>query len=180
MGDRRDAGLPACRRLICPADCVRSRRLFGRRQPHATCEHPEDSPSCSAAAQYLCRVSPTCWMSTVGIAEASFKIALPSEGMPGGLVMSRGCSHRSSGHSASRVDSGQAAVVRTCGTPWRFATQPRPAHPVALPQRASDDFLSVRATCTASLAPTSHWNLRLRAAHQLSTPSGLDGRHGRN
>jgi hypothetical protein len=85
MGDRRDAGLPACRRLICPADCVRSRRLLGGGSRTPPAKHPEDSPSFSAAAQYLCRVSPTCWMSTVGIAKASFKIALPSEGMHGGV-----------------------------------------------------------------------------------------------
>jgi hypothetical protein len=85
MGDRRGAGLPACRRLICPRRLRAVQEAIGRRQPHATCEHPEDSPSFSAAAQYLCRVSPTCWMSTVGIAEASFKIALLSEGMPGGV-----------------------------------------------------------------------------------------------
>jgi hypothetical protein len=71
-------------------------------------------------------------------------------------------------------------MVPACGTPWQLATQPRAEVLVALPQRDSYDFLSVRAICIAGLAPTSQRNLDLPAAHQLSTPSGLDGRHGRN
>jgi hypothetical protein len=49
---------------------------------------------------------------------------------------------------------------------------------MALPRRGSYDFLPVRAAAVAGLAPTSQGSLQPPAAQHLSTPIGLDGRHG--
>jgi len=71
-------------------------------------------------------------------------------------------------------------MVRACGTPWQLVTQPQARGLAALLRRVSHDFQPVQATCMAGLAPTSQRNLELPTAHQFSTPSRLDRRHGRN